>query len=219
MKIAIIRFPGSNCDFDCGKAIEHLGWSAQYVWHTDSIPEDIDGAILPGGFSYGDAIRPGVLAHFSPAVTDLKNKAIQGFPILGICNGMQILCESGLLPGVLDQNKSAQFFCGEVELTIDKTTACWFTQEFKHEEKIKLPVAHGYGRWLTSHEYTSVTLKYSTLPQKFFDNGSTLNVAGICNHTGNVFGLMPHPERAVFPWMSSQDGIKILKGFSYATRR
>lgn len=223
MKIAVIRFPGSNCDIDCVKAIRTLGWNADFVWHTDAVADDFDGAILPGGFSFGDALRPGVLAHFSRAVQSLKEKCEKGFPVLGICNGMQILCESSLLPGVLVQNKSGLFFCGQVSLIIRNSQKCIFTRDFKADETISLPVAHGFGCWMPSAENNFsaeqfVTLTYGDNAGVFFDNGSASQVAGLCNGMGNVFGLMPHPERAVQPWMNSLDGVKILKGFANAKR-
>jgi phosphoribosylformylglycinamidine synthase len=171
---------------------------AQYFWHEKSLPKNIDAVILPGGFSYGDRLRAGVIAAHSPIIKDVKKLADKGIPILGVCNGFQILVESGLLPGVLLKNKSLNFMCEWTDLIVENNKTP-FTNQFKLHEKIPIPIANGEGRYYVDDDIlkqlkrkNQIVFRYSTVV-----NGSSNRIAGVCNEDGNVVGMMPHPERAV----------------------
>ncbi len=199
MKVGIVVFPGSNCDRDVYHVLnEVLGISSQYVWHTDTSIDNYDALILPGGFSYGDRLRAGVIAAQSPILEEIKKKAEKGLPILGICNGFQILVEAGLLPGALVKNTSLQFSCKwlKIEVLNVKTP---FTNLFKLNDQINIPIAHGEGRYVVDKDQLKHLYKNNQIVFKYKDenpNGSTEMIAAICNEDGNVMGLMPHPERA-----------------------
>lgn len=202
MKAGVITFPGSNCDEDCLYALEFTKlFSAQRLWHKNqSDLGDFDLIVLPGGFSYGDYLRTGAIAANSPIMESVKNFAARGGKILGICNGFQILCESGLLPGALVKNKTLGFICKEVTL-----------EEVKSKSQIRLPIAHGEGRFVAdSHVYEELIQNDQILLRYREDvNGSLDRIAGITNKAGNVWGMMPHPERATD--LGSRDGMKIWK--------
>ena len=222
MKFAIVRFPGSNCDQDCVAAISALpGASADYVWHKDSSLEGFDAVVLPGGFSYGDYLRCGAIARFSPVMKSVKAFAAAGGPIIGICNGFQILCESGLLPGALVRNRGLHFVCEHVFLRTERTDSK-FTNAIALGQVLNIPVAHGEGCYFADDETLAglnrngqVLLRYSNAKGEITDssnpNGSRENIAGIRNEAGNVFGLMPHPERACDPLLGSTDGLSIFQ--------
>jgi phosphoribosylformylglycinamidine synthase subunit PurQ / glutaminase len=220
IKFAVIRFPGSNCDQDCVHAINAIaGASADFVWHKDSALTGFDAVVLPGGFSYGDYLRCGAIARFSPIMKAVKAFAAEGGPVLGICNGFQILCESGLLPGALVRNRGLHFVCKHVPLRVELhdtkfTNAAWTGQI------LNIPIAHGEGCYFADDETLlrlrrndQIVLRYCDLQGRASDeanpNGSRQNIAGIRNETGNVFGLMPHPERACDPLLGSTDGLAI----------
>lgn len=201
MKTAIVVFPGTNCDIDTFKACEFTGWSPEYIWHKETSLKDFDCVILPGGFSYGDYINAGRLAKFSPIMQSVKEYINQksGF-VLGICNGFQILCESNLLPGALTYNENGRFICDDALL------------EF-NEYNIELPIAHKEGRFICD-EQTLVEIKQkdmNIIKYKNNYNGSIGDIAGLYDNESKVFGLMPHPERAVLPYASSNDGKSIFK--------
>jgi phosphoribosylformylglycinamidine synthase subunit PurQ / glutaminase len=199
VKVGIVVFPGSNCDRDVYHVLNDvLGISSQYVWHTDTSINNYDALILPGGFSYGDRLRAGVIAAQSPILEEIKKKAENGLPILGICNGFQILVEAGLLPGALVKNTRLQFSCKwlKIEVLNVKTP---FTNLFKLNDQINIPIAHGEGRYVVDKDQLKHLYKNNQIVFKYKDenpNGSTEMIAAICNEDGNVMGLMPHPERA-----------------------
>lgn len=217
MKFAVIRFPGSNCDQDCHFALEAFeGASADYVWHKDSSLSGFDAVVVPGGFSYGDYLRCGAIARFSPIMAAVKEFAANGGPVIGICNGFQILCESGLLPGALVRNRDLHFLCEHVYLRVENASTR-FTRALAEGDVLRVPIAHGEGCYFADdatieelEKENRILLRYCTaageVTPEANPNGSRHNIAGICNETGNVFGLMPHPERACDPLLGSVDG-------------
>lgn len=202
MKVGIVVFPGSNCDRDVHHVLNDvIGISAQYVWHMEKSIIDYDALILPGGFSYGDRLRAGVIAAQSPIVEAIKKKAEEGLPILGICNGFQILVEAGLLPGALIKNVKLKFSCKWLEMEVLNVNTP-FTNLFRLNDKISIPIAHGEGRYVISDDKLHDLYENNQVVFKYKDqnpNGSTEMIAAICNEEGNVMGLMPHPERASEP--------------------
>lgn len=205
MKTGIVVFPGSNCDRDVHHVLNDVvGLNAEYVWHTEKSIEDYDALILPGGFSYGDRLRAGVIAAQSPIVEAIKKKADEGLPILGICNGFQILVEAGLLPGALVKNVKLKFSCKWLEMEVLNVNTP-FTNMFRINDKISIPIAHGEGRYVISDDKLHDLNENNQIVFKYKDqnpNGSTEMIAAICNKEGNVMGLMPHPERASEPILS-----------------
>ncbi|GEO24535.1 phosphoribosylformylglycinamidine synthase subunit PurQ [Alicyclobacillus acidoterrestris] len=208
MKWAVIVFPGSNCDEDAAFAIREVtGDEAHLIWHDARDLSDFDAIVLPGGFSYGDYLRSGAIARFSPVVEAVKREAQKGKLVLGICNGFQVLTESHLLPGALLRNDNLQFRCEMTELVVENNQSP-FTADYAIGERIRIPIAHGEGRFVADDTTLAklqadrrVAFTYHANP-----NGSVQNIAGILNLQGNVLGLMPHPERAVMEWMDSVDG-------------
>jgi phosphoribosylformylglycinamidine synthase subunit PurQ / glutaminase len=205
VKVGIVVFPGSNCDRDVHHVLNDvIGISAQYVWHMEKSIIDYDALILPGGFSYGDRLRAGVIAAQSPIVEAIKKKAEDGLPILGICNGFQILVEAGLLPGALIKNVKLKFSCKWLEMEVLNVNTP-FTNLFRLNDKISIPIAHGEGRYVISDDKLHDLYENDQVVFKYKDqnpNGSTELIAAICNEEGNVMGLMPHPERASEPILS-----------------
>jgi phosphoribosylformylglycinamidine synthase len=217
MNFAVLQFPGSNCDQDAVHVLRNvLGHAARLVWHKDASLGDADAVIVPGGFSYGDYLRTGAIARFSPVMQAVQQFASNGGLVLGICNGFQILCEAGLLPGALVRNKSLQFRCEHVFLKT-ATTDSPFTSQTPSGQLLRVPIAHGEGCYFADTDtlaalqannqilwqYCSAT---GELTEAANPNGSLLNIAGICNATRNVAGLMPHPERASESLLGSADG-------------
>ncbi len=199
MKVGVVVFPGSNCDRDMFHVLTdvfHL--DAEYYWHEKGLPENINAVILPGGFSYGDRLRAGVIAAHSPIIKDVQKMAEQGIPVLGVCNGFQILVESGLLPGVLLKNESLNFMCEWTNLIVENNTTP-FTNQFQLNEKIPIPIANGEGRYYVDDDTLKELKKKNQIVFRYSDavNGSVNQIAGVCNEAGNVVGMMPHPERAV----------------------
>ena len=205
MKLGIVVFPGSNCERDVHHVLNDvIGISAQYVWHMEKSIDDYDALILPGGFSYGDRLRAGVIAARSPIVEAIKKKAEEGLPILGICNGFQILVEAGLLPGALIKNVKLKFSCKWLEMEVLNVNTP-FTNLFRIHDKISIPIAHGEGRYVIGDDKLHDLYENNQVVFKYKDqnpNGSTEMIAAICNEKGNVMGLMPHPERASEPILS-----------------
>jgi phosphoribosylformylglycinamidine synthase subunit PurQ / glutaminase len=207
-RVGILRFPGTNCDRDIWKSIELKGQKPQWLWYQDRFnPQDFDSYLLPGGFSYGDYLRSGALAALSPAMESLKEANELGKPIFGICNGFQILCEAGLLPGALMRNESGRFIDQWVDLKLENKSL-W--SPYKEGEKFSMPMAHADGRYFINEEgfkklksNKQIWLTYEKNP-----NGSVANIAGVMNDKKNVVGMMPHPDRALFEWMGSCDGLK-----------
>ncbi len=199
MKVGIVVFPGSNCDRDMYHVLtEIFNLDTKFFWHEKNLPKEIDAVILPGGFSYGDRLRAGVIAAHSPIIKDVKKLASSGIPILGVCNGFQILVESGLLPGALLKNNSLSFMCQWTNLIVENNKTP-FTNKLKLHQKIPIPIANGEGRYYADdltlkklEKNNQIVFRYSEMV-----NGSSLRIAGICNVNGNVLGMMPHPERAM----------------------
>ncbi len=214
MKFAVIVFPGSNCDLDMYHAIkDELGEEAEYVWHDENDLSGYDGILLPGGFSYGDYLRCGAISRFSNVMSEVVKAAEAGKPILGVCNGFQVLTEAGLLPGALLRNKNLKFMCRTVGLkVVNNETA--FTTGYEKDQVIQIPIAHGEGNYYCDEE-TLASLKENN--QIVFTyasdnpNGSIADIAGIVNERGNVLGMMPHPERAVNDIMGGSDGLALFK--------
>ncbi|WP_071396360.1 phosphoribosylformylglycinamidine synthase subunit PurQ [Bacillus tuaregi] len=214
MKFAVIVFPGSNCDIDMFHAIkDELGEEVEYVWHTEESLDQYDGILLPGGFSYGDYLRTGAIARFSNVMKEVKKAAEAGKPILGVCNGFQILLEAGLLPGAMKRNESLKFICRPVKLKVENNETM-FTNVYEQDEVITIPIAHGEGNYYCDEE-TLATLKHNNQIVFTYEgtnpNGSLENIAGIMNEKGNVLGMMPHPERAVDELLGGADGLKLFQ--------
>ncbi|OUT69942.1 MAG: phosphoribosylformylglycinamidine synthase I [Synechococcus sp. TMED19] len=213
MSVGIVVFPGSNCDRDMAWALEGvLSMPTRFLWHEDTGLEDIDAVVLPGGFSYGDYLRCGALAGHAPLLHAVHAFAADGGPVLGICNGFQILTEMGLLPGALTRNRGLHFICEPCELTV-RPGSCRLLQDYGEDAKVTFPIAHGEGCYQCPPETLveleqngQLVLRYCSNP-----NGSVLDVAGVCNAQGNVLGLMPHPERACDPLLGGDDGQSLLK--------
>ncbi|MGC2573051.1 MAG: phosphoribosylformylglycinamidine synthase subunit PurQ [Candidatus Nitrosopolaris sp.] len=199
-RIGIVVFPGSNCDRDVHYILNNiLHIPSPYVWHTDPNLSAFDSLIIPGGFAYGDRLRAGAIAAHSPAANGLKKMAKDGGIILGICNGFQILVECGLLPGALVKNNSLSFVCRETTIKVENNNTV-FTSSFKKDQTIKIPIAHGEGRYIADNRLLKTILKKRQVVFRYFNddpNGSAGHIAAVCNEEGNVMGMMPHPERAV----------------------
>jgi len=218
-RVAVVTFPGSNDDRDALHALAQLGAEAAPVWHADEQLPNVAGVVLPGGFSYGDYLRCGAIARFSPAMRAVAEFAADGGPVLGICNGFQILCEAGLLPGALRPNASLSFVCRDVDLRIERTDTP-FTGLCEPGQTLTIPVKHGEGCWFADDQLLAeleangqIVIRYQDNP-----NGSVADVAGVVNADRNVMGLMPHPEHAVDPLLGSSDGALILRGLIAAAR-
>jgi len=217
-----VTFPGSNCDYDAYHAVtEILGEEAVYLWHKDHDLQGSDVIILPGGFSYGDYLRVGAIARFSPIMQEVAAHAKAGGPVLGICNGFQIACEAGLLPGALMRNSHLQFVSADVRIRVENSDTL-FTNRYDRGEVLKIPVAHGDGRFVATDEVLDrlegegqVIFRYAdadgNISADANPNGSERNIAGIVNDAGNVLGMMPHPERACSPLLGSSDGVRLLE--------
>jgi phosphoribosylformylglycinamidine synthase len=222
MRFGIVTFPGSNCDYDALQAVtEILGEEATYLWHKDHDLQGSDVIILPGGFSYGDYLRVGAIARFSPIMQEVAAHAKAGGPVLAICNGFQIACEAGLLPGALMRNSHLQFVSAEVRIRVENDDTM-FTNLYDRGEILRIPVAHGDGRYVASTDVLEqleaegrVVFRYvdadGAITAEANPNGSERNIAGIISEGGNVLGLMPHPERACSPLLGSTDGVRLLE--------
>jgi len=220
MNVAVIRFPGSNCDLDALHALRDvIRAPCELIWHKDFEPAKFDAVVLPGGFSYGDHLRAGIIAAFSPAMNGVRRMAEEGKPVLGICNGFQILVEGGLLPGALLRNSGMNFVCKWVTLRVERNRS--LLASHLQGKLLRMPVAHGEGRYYIDEDglkrlYANgqVVFKYvdehGNATQQANPNGSLDNIAGICNEKGNVLGLMPHPERASEAILGGEDGREIL---------
>ncbi|GIW34934.1 phosphoribosylformylglycinamidine synthase subunit PurQ [Meiothermus sp.] len=229
MKVAVIQFPGSNCDQDAVWALRLVGLQAGLVWHAEKSLEGFQAAILPGGFSYGDYLRAGALAKFSPVMQEVRRLAEQGYPVVGICNGFQVLTEAGLLPGALLANTNLHFTCKDVYLRVERTDLP-FTASYQPGQVLKIPIAHGEGRYYADaqtlerlEQNRQVVFRYVPSPSSpaeegdgFNPNGSLNNIAGIVNEQGNVLGMMPHPERAVENLLGSADGLPFFTSLKQA---
>lgn len=213
MKFAVIVFPGSNCDVDMFHAIkDELGEEVDYVWHDTENLDEYDAILLPGGFSYGDYLRCGAISRFANAMKAVQKAAEQGKPILGVCNGFQILVESGLLPGALMRNENLKFMCRTVQLRVENNETM-FTSQYEKGAVINIPIAHGEGNYYCDEatlkqleENNQIAFRYVENP-----NGSVSDIAGIVNEKGNVLGMMPHPERAVDELLGGAEGLKVFQ--------
>jgi phosphoribosylformylglycinamidine synthase len=222
MKFGIVTFPGSNCDYDAFHAVtDVLGEEATYLWHKDHDLQGSDVIVLPGGFSYGDYLRAGAIARFSPIMQEVVSHARSGGPVLGICNGFQIACEAGLLPGALMRNSHLQFVSAEVRVRVENSDTM-FTNLYERGEILRMPVAHGDGRYVAPAGVLEeleaegrVIFRYAdadgNISANANPNGSERNIAGIISAGGNVLGMMPHPERACSPLLGSDDGVRLLE--------
>jgi phosphoribosylformylglycinamidine synthase subunit PurQ / glutaminase len=212
MKVGVVVFPGSNCDHDALYAVsQNLGHQAEYIWHDSERLGDVDAVILPGGFSYGDYLRCGALARFSPVMKAVTKFAAEGGLVLGICNGFQVLCESGLLPGALLRNAGLKFICRPVGIAVE-TTNSPFTHAAQKGQVLTVPIAHGEGNYYADDRTILELEAEDRIALRYAEpcNGSIKNIAGVLNRRRNVMGMMPHPERASDPLMGSTDGLVIL---------
>jgi len=221
VKVGVVVFPGSNCEFDVVEGVRAGGGDAELLWHGDRALADVDAVVLPGGFAHGDYLRPGAFARFSPVMDAVAEFARNGGPVVGICNGFQVLTEAGLLPGALQKNAGLKFLCRAVDVRVDSTKSV-LTSGAAPGQVLRLPINHFEGNY-TCDQHTldelraddRIVLRYVDNP-----NGATDDIAGICSPQGNVVGLMPHPERASDPLLGSTDGLVLLRSFlSVAARR
>jgi len=222
MRVAVIRFPGSNCDQDALFSLrDDLGLQADYVWHAESSLSGFDAVFVPGGFSYGDYLRCGAMASRASIMAEVIRFAHEGRPVIGACNGFQILCETGLLPGALMQNARQKFICQDVYLKVENQSSIWTRGV---SQVLRIPIAHGEGRYVADAETLARLQGEGRIAFRYVDakgnrteaanvNGSMDGIAGVLNDAGNVLGLMPHPERASRASLGSIDGLQILEGF------
>jgi len=218
-QIAVIVFPGSNDDRDAAWALHALGADPVLVWHGEPELPEVAGVILPGGFSYGDYLRCGAIARFAPAMEAVGRFAADGGPVLGICNGFQILCEAGLLPGVLRANRSLEFICRDTRVRVERADTK-LTSRCTVGQTLTIPVKHGEGSWYADDELYAELVAVDQIVLRYEDNpnGSMHDVAGVCNREGNVFGLMPHPEHAIDPLLGPADGAFVIASLVDAAR-
>ena len=229
MRVAVITFPGSNCDYDCYKAFgEVLGEDSYFVWHRETDLKDPDVVVLPGGFSYGDYLRAGAIARFSPVMEPVIRFAAGGGAVLGVCNGFQILCEAALLPGALVRNRDLKFLGRDIHVRVERTDTM-FTARYRDGQVLRLPIAHGEGNYVAPRDVLDrleadrrVVFRYvdetGRVAEAANPNGSANAIAGIINAEGNVLGLMPHPERVVEAILGGSDGLPLLASIRDANR-
>lgn len=216
-RIGVVVFPGSNCEYDAFSAVTSLGAQAQFIWHSQTDLDGVDGVILPGGFAHGDYLRPGALARFSPVMEAVATFARAGGAVLGICNGFQVLTEAGLLPGALQKNRGLTFLCQPTTVIVESTNSV-LTRGATQGEELVIPINHFSGSY-TCDDATLASLEANNqivLRYKDNPNGSRADIAGVSNVDGNVVGLMPHPERAMSTLLGSADGRVLLEGFVHA---
>ena len=211
-RVGVVLFPGSNCELDALEAVRALGGDAEILWHGDATTSGVDAVIVPGGFAHGDYLRPGAIARFSPVMAAVNEHAAAGGPVVGICNGFQVLTEAGLLPGALQKNRGLKFLCTTVALRVESSRSA-LTSEAQVGDVLRVPINHFEGNYTCSDETLAelraneqIVLRYVENP-----NGSIDDIAGICNEGRNVVGLMPHPERAISDLLGSADGVPLLR--------
>ena len=213
-RIAVVTFPGSNDDGDAALALELLGAEPVRVWHAETVlPDGTAGVVLPGGFSYGDYLRCGAIARFAPVMDAVGSFAASGGPVLGICNGFQILCEARLLPGVLRLNRQQQFVCADVTIAVESTSSV-FADAWEVGQELVIPIKHGEGNWFGDDELVAALEARGQIAFRYANdvNGAVGRIAGVTNEAGNVLGLMPHPEHAVDPLLGPIGGVPVLEG-------
>jgi phosphoribosylformylglycinamidine synthase len=212
VRIGVVLFPGSNCEQDAVEAVQSLGGDAEVLWHGEATVGGVDAVIVPGGFAHGDYLRPGAIARFSPVMTAVAKFAADGGPVVGICNGFQVLTEAGLLPGALQKNRGLKFLCTTVQLRVE-TTASALTSAAAVGDVLRVPINHFEGNFTCSRETLAELRDQDRVVLRYVDNpnGSMDDIAGICNEGRNVVGLMPHPERACDPILGSEDGRPLLR--------
>ncbi|MFA6431040.1 MAG: phosphoribosylformylglycinamidine synthase subunit PurQ [Candidatus Margulisiibacteriota bacterium] len=219
MRFGVVVFPGSNCDHDCFDAVHDvLKQPVEFIWHGETKLDRFDCIILPGGFSYGDYLRTGAIARFSPVMEKIKLFAGRGGLLIGICNGFQILTEAGLLPGALHKNKNLSFICKHVNLKVENI-ATPFTNKYKKSQIVNIPIAHGEGNYTCDADTLKDLKKNKQIVFTYYGenpNGSAANIAGICNKKRNVLGMMPHPERASEAILGSEDGFPLFKSILHS---
>ncbi len=223
MTVAVVQFGGSNCDRDAVRALDHLGIEAERVWHADGLPDDVTGVVLPGGFSYGDYLRAGAMAARAPVTEEVRAAADRGVPVLGVCNGAQVGCESGLVPGAFTTNADARFHCERVHVRVERADTP-FTRAFEEGQVLELPIAHGEGRFEADDATYDRLVGEDRVLFRYCDadgavgaanpNGSRGAVAGLIGDRESVAVLMPHPERATLPQLGPTDGAGILQAFA-----
>jgi phosphoribosylformylglycinamidine synthase I len=213
-RVGVVVFPGSNCEYDAAAAVERLGDQAEFVWHTRTDLDGIDGVILPGGFAHGDYLRPGALARFSPVMGAVERFATEGGPVLGICNGFQVLVEAGLLPGALQKNRGLTFLCQPTTLVVASTSSV-LTRNAAVGQELVIPINHFSGSYTCDDDTHDELVRNGQIVLRYKENpnGSRDDIAGVANRSGNVVGLMPHPERAMSTLLGSADGLVLFEGF------
>ncbi|MDP9333360.1 MAG: phosphoribosylformylglycinamidine synthase subunit PurQ [Actinomycetota bacterium] len=211
-RVGVVRFPGTNCELDVQYAVEQLGGRAELLWHGDDSTKGVDAIVVPGGFAHGDYLRTGAIARFSPVMHAVGDFARAGGPVIGICNGFQVLCEARLLPGALQKNAGLKFLCETVALRVE-TTSTALTSEARVGDVLRIPINHFEGNYSCDERTLSELRAEERVVVRYVDNpnGSLDDIAGICNAAGNVVGLMPHPERASDALLGSSDGVVLLK--------
>jgi phosphoribosylformylglycinamidine synthase len=220
VKVGVVVFPGSNCEFDVMEGVHAAGADAELVWHGDGSVGSVDAVVLPGGFAHGDYLRPGAIARFSPVMEAVAKFARDGGPVLGICNGFQVLTEAGLLPGALQKNAGLKFLCRTVDVRVESTKSV-LTSGAGVGQVLRVPINHFEGNYTCSDETLAELRADDRIVLRYVDNpnGATDDIAGICSPAGNVVGLMPHPERASDPLLGSTDGLVLLRSFIAAPAR
>jgi phosphoribosylformylglycinamidine synthase len=212
IRVGVVLFPGSNCELDVVEALGGLGADARLLWHGDETLAGVDAVVVPGGFAHGDYLRPGAIARFSPVMAAVSRMAADGGPVVGICNGFQVLTEAGLLPGALQKNQGLKFLCTTAELRVESSRSV-LTSEAETGQVLRIPINHFEGNYTCSAETLARLRAEDQVVMRYVDNpnGSIDDIAGICNDAGNVVGLMPHPERASHPLLGSTDGLPLLR--------
>ena len=211
-RVGVVTFPGSNCELDVVEAIGDLGGHAELLWHGDATLGQVDAVILPGGFAHGDYLRPGAIARFSPVMDAVRDHAAAGGPVIGICNGFQVLTEAGLLPGALQKNRGLKFLCTTTRIRVETANSA-LTAEATVGDELSIPINHFEGNYTCDADTLAILRAEDRVVVRYVDNpnGSVADIAGVCNEGRNVVGLMPHPERACHPLVGSTDGAVLLR--------
>ncbi len=211
-RIGVVLFPGSNCEQDAVEAVRTLGGDAEVLWHGDATVKGVDGIIVPGGFAHGDYLRPGAIARFSPVMEAIRGFAAEGGPVIGICNGFQVLTEAGMLPGALQKNAGLKFLCTTVTLRVESTNSA-LTSGTEVGQELRIPINHFEGNYTCDSRTLAQLQAEDRIVVRYVGNpnGSIDDIAGVCNETRNVVGLMPHPERACDDLLGSSDGVPLLR--------